>query len=142
MAYHHQEPKQGLRVEEMAVVLFLFHMVRAGYKIFGLFLVRLVVTDILHCNIYSNISLGQKKFLGIHCDTGLPAGDMSQALHGNRLRLFRALQASLYGVLMRDARVTMVPSRLKRFLNEIEMNEIHVLHCWTNVQRAGAASRE
>src|SRR5271166_1104953 len=122
-------------VEEMAVVLFLFHMVRAGYKIFGLFLVRLVVTDILNCNIYSNISLRQKKFFGIHCDTGLPAGDMC-------LRLFRALQASLYGLLMRDARVTMVPSRLKRFLNEIEMNEIHVLHYWTNVQRACAASRE
>ena len=45
-------------------------------------------------------------------------------------------------LLLRDARVTMVPFRLRRFLNEIVMNEIHVLHCRTNKRDAGAASRE
>ena len=32
---------------------------------------QMVVTDILSCKIYSLVPFGQKKFLGMYCDTGL-----------------------------------------------------------------------
>src|SRR6202011_5629735 len=81
---------------------------------------EIVVTSLFRRNIYTCappilFPMGKRNFFGTHCDKGVPARDMLQALDGSYLRLLSCKHRSSR-LLIRDAHVTMVPFRLSRFL--------------------------